>query len=693
MKAKALVKFTAGKFSGTLCAVLLMTAFLVQPVSADDNNKCGLISIPAPVKVEREEISDDGDTEEIYISPISASAEEDYWGQYAGTFYYNLLSSKEKIIWDKYYSAAMAVFSSNAYMKKTAAVNFNSSDKITEDEITKVNQLFYYANPQFYFLNGASTYSCYNNGYVAGVTLGIAEDFQDGTKRSSATEKFKAKLDEWLKQVSEGEYDEDKVKLAHDIVTTNTIYKTDSANNQSAYSLVVGGETVCAGYAATMQLLLNASGIDTIEVTSEVHGWNMVKIHDIWYTIDATWDDMDSEDNPTYYLFYNKSLATFLSNDKDNAHEMNSIYEGLVPEALYDSTTAGWDYSRAYFKQGDYVYFKVNDNEKLTNRMAKAIDALNNALYSNVPQKVDYDHNEYEVQNPGTESEPDEILTGWITEDGKEYWYENGVKQGVKYNDDGSIDLSYRGKEIYDPDSDAWYWLDNVQGGAKAVSKDVYQESAAGVCAGDSKTGTGKWVRYNAAGEMVKGFDSDGENYYYFDEMYGTMAKGYYSVNGVECYFNVDTGVLENVFYFPYNNGWNLSEDGYYYWFEDYQRQGYSIDPQYRGKEIYDPDSDAWYWLDNVQNGAKAVSKDVYQESLADDEGNIGKWVRYDSEGHMIKGWCAGKGADAAEISSPLEAAGRDVYYFDPVYGTMAKGTVSIDGSTYTFDSITGILK
>ena len=52
--------------------------------------------------------------------------------------------------------------------------------------------------------------------------------------------------------------------------------------------------------------------------------------------------------------------------------------------------------------------------------------------------------------------------TGWKTVNGKDYWYENGVKQGT----------TGRGKEIYDPDSDAWYWLDADQGGAKAVSKD-----------------------------------------------------------------------------------------------------------------------------------------------------------------------------------------------------------------------------
>lgn len=71
---------------------------------------------------------------------------------------------------------------------------------------------------------------------------------------------------------------------------------------------------------------------------------------------------------------------------------------------------------------------------------------------------------------------------GWVEENGKKYWYEKGVKQGT----------TGRGKEIYDPDSDAWYWLDAVQGGAMTVSKDVYQESAAGQWA-DKPDGTGKW--------------------------------------------------------------------------------------------------------------------------------------------------------------------------------------------------------
>ena len=232
--------------------------------------------------------------------------------------------------------------------------------------------------------------------------------------------------------------------------------------------------------------------------------------------------------------------------------------------------------------------------------------------------------------------------TGWKTVNGKDYWYENGVKQGT----------TGRGKEIYDPDSDAWYWLDAKQGGAKAVSKDVYQESNGG-----------KWVRYDANGHMIKGWDTNDDGTYYFDLVTGAMTKGDATIDGLPCCFDTVTGI-------GLNCAWKRI-NGKDYWYEGGKRQGY--DPNnaaYRGKEICDPASNGWYWLDNVQQGAKAVSKDVYQESSG------GKWVRYDANGQMIKGW--NTNADGT-------------YYFDPITGAMAKGTTTIDGMTYYFDPATGV--
>lgn len=246
---------------------------------------------------------------------------------------------------------------------------------------------------------------------------------------------------------------------------------------------------------------------------------------------------------------------------------------------------------------------------------------------------------------------------GWVEENGKKYWYEKGVKQGT----------TGRGKEIYDPNSDAWYWLDAVQGGAMTVNKDVYQESAAGQWA-DKPDGTGKWVRYDENGHMVKGWQTTDKGTYYFDLITGAMAKGAGDIDGVPCAFDEYTGIALD--------GQWLTINGADFWYEKGVRQG--LDG--RGKEIYDPASDAWYWLDAVDQGKKATSKDVYQESeagqWADRADGTGKWVRYDAQGHMIKGWSADKR-----------------YYFDPIYGTMAKGDAVIDGRTYHFDKNTGVLQ
>ncbi|MFQ8879757.1 MAG: hypothetical protein ACLR7N_15465 [Roseburia hominis] len=157
----------------------------------------------------------------------------------------------------------------------------------------------------------------------------------------------------------------------------------------------------------------------------------------------------------------------------------------------------------------------------------------------------------------------------WREENGSLYWYENGIKQGTEG----------RGKEIYDPASDGWYWLDAIDGGKKAVGKDVYQESWAGSYA-DHEDGTGKWVRYDTSGKMVKGWDVTERGAYYFDQTTGAMAKGETEIDGIPCIFDRETGI-----------GWNLQwqeREGARYWYEGGKRQGL----EGRGKEIYDPASD-----------------------------------------------------------------------------------------------------
>ena len=325
----------------------------------------------------------------------------------------------------------------------------------------------------------------------------------------------------------------------------------------------------------------------------------------------------------------------------------------------------------------------------------------------------------YGDKEPANEDIPQD--EGWIRKDYQEYyWYENGVRQGYQPDKSRSDkpyqpDLSYRGKEIHDPNANGglggWFWLDNISGGAMAYDKDVYQESWAGPYA-DNEDGTGKWVRYDYYGSMKKGVQYDQAHdhrepndpwyWYYFDPITGAMAKGYAELeDGRRQYYDKITGqlvvgekLMEDGTLFLSDeagavwNGW-YTPDGdkpesewKWYWYEDGVRQGYNAyDSEYRGKEIADPETGLWYWLDNIAMGAKAVDKDVYQESwagpYADREDGTGKWVYYDAGGVMFKGWDT--------FTHPGYTR-----YFDPIYGAMAKGEAWIDNQHWYFDLVTG---
>ena len=67
-----------------------------------------------------------------------------------------------------------------------------------------------------------------------------------------------------------------------------------------------------------------------------------------------------------------------------------------------------------------------------------------------------------------------------------------------------------------------------------------------------------------------------------------------------------------------------------------------------------------------------------------------GKWVRYDAQGKMIKGWYTVSN-ELDKTLYPYQVG--NTYFYDYKTGLMAKGETVIDGLTYYFDEITGVLQ
>lgn len=96
-----------------------------------------------------------------------------------------------------------------------------------------------------------------------------------------------------------------KEKKIHDYIVSRTAYGYPEENPDadsdaySAYGALVLGKAVCNGYAQAMKLLCDLAGVTCDMVTGtadgESHAWNLVKLGEHWYHVDATWDDPEPD--------------------------------------------------------------------------------------------------------------------------------------------------------------------------------------------------------------------------------------------------------------------------------------------------------------------------------------------------------------------------------------------------------------
>lgn len=93
-----------------------------------------------------------------------------------------------------------------------------------------------------------------------------------------------------------------KIKKIHDTLVNSIRYETtlSKKNIHNIYGALIENEVVCEGYARSFKYILDSLNIECILVKgnatspsgeTELHMWNYVKLDNLWYGVDLTWDD------------------------------------------------------------------------------------------------------------------------------------------------------------------------------------------------------------------------------------------------------------------------------------------------------------------------------------------------------------------------------------------------------------------
>lgn len=94
---------------------------------------------------------------------------------------------------------------------------------------------------------------------------------------------------------------------------------TNIEDDYSAYGALINHEAVCSGYAKCFNLLARRCGLESVQVSSGSHAWNIVRLDDgNYYHVDVCWEDpiTDGEPNKTYG--YNKLRNEYINLTSDS---------------------------------------------------------------------------------------------------------------------------------------------------------------------------------------------------------------------------------------------------------------------------------------------------------------------------------------------------------------------------------------
>ena len=124
---------------------------------------------------------------------------------------------------------------------------------------------------------------------------------------------------------------DDMIELEKEIAIYTKIHEIAHSHNEErpvmpdGYYILMKGWGVCGDWAQATALLMNLAGLECIEVGSDTHAWNVIRIDGKYYEIDCFWDDGY---DPANWEFFNLSRARM---DTYEEHQISRSFFEISP--------------------------------------------------------------------------------------------------------------------------------------------------------------------------------------------------------------------------------------------------------------------------------------------------------------------------------------------------------------------------
>lgn len=262
--------------------------------------------------------------------------------------YYDLANEKNGANMQRLYYAmyldAEAFYNSTSDLDASLEIgSYNIGDyDVTIDEAIAVWKVFYQENPLYYWLS--------NTIVIYGGQMGVCvdESYKLYADRLTCNENIKAMFDEFNESISDSMSDLEIALAAHDFIVKriNYAYEADGVTPQDdlwAHNIIgtaMKQYGVCESYAKTYMCLCLMNDVDCIVVSgtgnNEDHMWNLVKIDDVWYGVDVTWDETGT-DELSYSCFGMSDSALNDAHTADSVTSSGIDYQYGLPRVSEDN--------------------------------------------------------------------------------------------------------------------------------------------------------------------------------------------------------------------------------------------------------------------------------------------------------------------------------------------------------------------